>query len=270
MSSFYLFCCLFCLPAIPSIYPKCQSNRILYFILSNVNDKMWEKSTRETITQRESVSEGGRLMCLCELKRLYASSSHIEWKTKRGFRNWKRRLFNINIIKATSSKNGVNFLLCRLYTQQCTTTPIDDKKKTINTLSMCIRCFCGIPICVMSVVLAFFSSLPVFFSLLVSLCKAMVVMHIIITITIDRPSTYRTPSIWWKKFRYSILFRQSPWNIYMCEPHTHSYWIKCKRSHATSEKRREKRIMLAFKWDREKLKIYRCQKWRQAYKTKLT
>lgn len=96
-------------------------------------------------------------------------------------------------------------------------------------------------------------------------------MHII---TIDRPSIYRTPSIWWKNFRYSILFRQSPENIYMCEPRDVGDTVQNANDFSYNEQKvpreRKKRIMPAFKWDGEKLKIYRCQKWRQAYKTKLT
>lgn len=148
------------------------------------------------------------------------------------------------------------------------------KKKTINTLSKCIWCFCGIPICVMSVVLAFFSAI---FSFLVSLLShahhhhhhhhrspihlsnpfnlvaKCSIQHIIPSVTI------KYLHVWAKRCVCVV-----------CVTHTVTEQKANVLIQRAKREKRKKRIMLAFKWDREKLKIYRCQKWRQAYKTKLT
>lgn len=145
----------------------------------------------------------------------------------------------------------------------------------------------GIPICVMSVVLAFFYSL-IFSRSFRSRFKPLLLCTHHHRHHRSPIHSSRTPSILVEKFsiqhiipsvtiKYLHVWAKRVVCVWRTHTHTHCFRIKCEHSRNTKSKNREwkqKRIMPACvcvcKWDREKLKIYWCQKWRQAYKTKLT
>lgn len=130
-------------------------------------------------------------------------------KLKEGFATEKDVCSTLTLSKQQAVRMELIFCCAACIHSNVLLLPLTTKKNNKHIVEVYLMLLWNSDMCYVCCpgILFFFAS---FFSLLVSLCKAMVVMHIIITITIDRPSTYQTPSIWWKKFRYSILFRQSP------------------------------------------------------------